>query len=275
MEKTRHRFLTDSGEEMNAHFEVHDGELVLCSRGGAKGSRTEQNTDYSHALILLLKRIEKSELSIAGIWVDSARVQNISMEERLIFHDEDLERSPAELRTELSKRMATVGRSPKSRSWGNPTKRLRFAFAGNASYNRIKHIASRGDSDDPKKPYIESIAVDSHTIQPEKFPVDTEERVWAEGNPKRVNHLRRERDPRAIRAKKNAYIRQYGRLSCEQCGMVPEQVYGSNGDACIEVHHKRPLSDVSSARGTKLEDLMCVCANCHRILHHELRNTNR
>ena len=148
LKKSRLEIHSDSGEKMNAHFEVREGELIFFSRGGAKGTPTEQNTDYSPALLLLLKRLEKSELNIAGIWVDSSRVQGLSMEERSIFHDGDLERSPAELRTELFRRIASVGRSPTSKSRGNPTKRLRFAFSGNAFDERIKQIAGRGVTDD-------------------------------------------------------------------------------------------------------------------------------
>ena len=42
-------------------------------------------------------------------------------------------------------------------------------------------------------------------------------------------------------------------------------------EACIEVHHKIPLGELGKRRKTRLEDLMCVCANCHRVLHHRLR----
>lgn len=237
---------------MNAHFEVHDGELILCSRGGAKGSPTEQNPEYSQALLLLLKRIEQSELNISGIWVDSKRVQNLPFEQRLIFRDGDLELSPASLRTELSRRMAAVGRSPTSKSRGNHTKRIRFVFTENSSDEQIMRIINQSDYNE--------------------IPAGFEERVWVEGNQSRKTHLRRERNSRAALRKKQVFRAEHGRLYCERCHVVPEDVYGPNGDACIEVHHKKPLSSLDSARETKLEDLMCVCANCHRILHRELRD---
>ena len=252
MKLKRHQFHTDSGKKMNAHFDVHDGHLILCSRGGAKGTSTEQNTDYSPALLLLLQRIEKSELDIDGIWVDSNRVQKLPLKERLIFHDEDLECSPYELRSKLFGRIPEVGRSSKSNSRGNPTKRIRFAFTGNALEDRIAQFANRGEADD--------------------LPVSPEDRVWIEGSPRRTTHLRRERNSRAVREKKEAFRIEHGRLKCEECGVVPEDVYESYGDACIEVHHKQPLSDLPSASETRLEDLMCVCANCHRILHQKLRD---
>ena len=95
---------------------------------------------------------------------------------------------------------------------------------------------------------------------------------WAEGNPKRQTHLSYERNRSAVRAKKKAFREKHGQLNCEKCGLVPLERYGDeSGDACIEVHHKIPLSKLGTARNTKLEDLMCVCANCHRVLHHQMR----
>ena len=66
-------------------------------------------------------------------------------------------------------------------------------------------------------------------------------------------------------------MRVHKRLYCEECGLKPDEVYGSDvGDACIEVHHKAPLHERSTEGETTLDDLMCVCANCHRIIHRKL-----
>ena len=99
-------------------------------------------------------------------------------------------------------------------------------------------------------------------------PVD----AWIEGDPKRMAHLRYERNPKAARRKKKAFQEEHGQLQCEECGFVPVEQYGDGiGDACIEVHHKIPLASLRKARKTQQEDLMCVCANCHRVLHHKMR----
>ena len=100
-------------------------------------------------------------------------------------------------------------------------------------------------------------------------PAPPEERNWIEGEPMRGWHLRYERDPRAAKEKKHAFRKTHnGRLKCEQCGLVPAdsgvEVWG---EACIEVHHKVPLAELGR-RETSVDDLMCVCANCHRMLHH-------
>ena len=103
-------------------------------------------------------------------------------------------------------------------------------------------------------------------------PPDPEERFWVEGDKKIVSHLRRERGSGLTRAKKRAFKRKHGRLFCEKCKFDPEAVYGVGiGEACIEAHHILPLGTNQNVRKTKITDLICVCANCHRVIHYELR----
>ncbi len=99
-----------------------------------------------------------------------------------------------------------------------------------------------------------------------------EDATWVEGNARRVSHIRLERDPRAVQQKKERYKALHGRLECERCGFVPTEMYGdADGEACIEVHHKTPLAKLRGNRATRLNDLQCVCANCHRVLHRKMR----
>ncbi len=78
--------------------------------------------------------------------------------------------------------------------------------------------------------------------------------------------LVRERDPK-LRALKIKRVQRGGRpLSCEVCGFDFFRVYGSLGQDYIEIHHVTPLH-VSGSRETRLEDLACLCANCHRMCH--------
>lgn len=103
-------------------------------------------------------------------------------------------------------------------------------------------------------------------------PPDAAQSSWIEGDARRESHIRYERDPKAVRRKKQAFRNKHGgRLGCEVCELIPDEHYGKeSGEACIEVHHTVPLAELGKRR-TTLDDLMCVCANCHRILHHELR----
>ena len=102
-------------------------------------------------------------------------------------------------------------------------------------------------------------------------PTDT---FLVEGNQKFVAHLVRERKSSLSRAKKHAFRQEKGKLYCERCELDPEAKYGQEaGDACIEVHHIIPLADSQTVVETRLEDLECLCANCHRVTHWEMRNS--
>lgn len=104
------------------------------------------------------------------------------------------------------------------------------------------------------------------------LPALHEDRVWAEGQPRFVAHLRKERAPGLSIAKKAEFKRNHGRLYCERCKMDPVETYGAeNGEACIEVHHRTvQVAQMAAGHLTSLEDLQCLCASCHRVVHREL-----
>ncbi|MFC8361700.1 HNH endonuclease [Streptomyces griseorubiginosus] len=78
--------------------------------------------------------------------------------------------------------------------------------------------------------------------------------------------LARERDPK-LRALKIKQVQRHGiPLRCEVCDFDFARAYGELGEGYIEVHHVTPLH-ASGTRETRLEDLACVCANCHRMCH--------
>ena len=55
---------------------------------------------------------------------------------------------------------------------------------------------------------------------------------------------------------------------CRVCKKTFSETYGRDlGDACLEAHHLRPLATLRGRVRTNLEDLITVCANCHRALH--------
>lgn len=104
------------------------------------------------------------------------------------------------------------------------------------------------------------------------FAPTEEERSWIEGNPKIASHLRRERHPGLAREKRAQFIAEHGRLFCEDCKLDPAEQYGQEaGSACIEVHHHiTHVAKMQPGHKTSLEDLKCLCANCHRVLHRKL-----
>lgn len=106
----------------------------------------------------------------------------------------------------------------------------------------------------------------------ERFPEYVDETLWVEGRQKLVAHLRKERAAGLSRAKKSDFQNRHGKLFCELCLLDPMQAYGEHGAACIEVHHhETSLAEMQEGHITKLDQLKCLCANCHRVEHRRLR----
>ena len=88
-----------------------------------------------------------------------------------------------------------------------------------------------------------------------------------EGRKKLLIHIRRERNHKIVKDKKEKVLNETGKLSCEVCKFDFVSLYGELGNGFCEVHHKNPLSKVAKETQTKLEDLAIVCSNCHRMIH--------
>ena len=82
-------------------------------------------------------------------------------------------------------------------------------------------------------------------------------------------HYARERSRSLIERKKQDFARRNeGRVFCEVCRFdFAERYPESLGEGFIEVHHLAPLSTHDEPRRTGMEDLLLVCANCHRMIH--------
>lgn len=78
-------------------------------------------------------------------------------------------------------------------------------------------------------------------------------------------HLRRERSSKLIRAFKE----RLSNLRCYVCDFDFEQTYGILGEGYIEAHHRVPVSRLNSGQVTRIEDLVPLCANCHRMVHRD------
>jgi len=80
-------------------------------------------------------------------------------------------------------------------------------------------------------------------------------------------HRVRERNA-GLRKKKIAAVLKSGKtVCCEVCSFDYGRAYGQHGDGFIEVHHLRPLHELTSETRTRLDELALVCANCHRMIH--------
>lgn len=75
-------------------------------------------------------------------------------------------------------------------------------------------------------------------------------------------HLSRERKSHAA-----TLCKQRDDYICQVCNFDFSKVYGSLGIDFAESHHIVPLGTNKKLRSTTIEDLITVCANCHRMLH--------
>lgn len=100
-------------------------------------------------------------------------------------------------------------------------------------------------------------------------PLETIETEYGlEGKQVKVYTTKYERDP----ANRKEAIRIHG-TRCMVCDFDFEEVYGELGKDFIEVHHTKPLSSLEyEVEVNPEEDLVCLCSNCHRMIH---RNKNK
>ena len=257
-----HKFYDDSGRELDAYFEARDRMLFLQSRGGAKGAPNATNTEYGPALNLLLKRIKDTNLSLAGVWVDSRPVQSIQMNQRQILQPEEVDVPVKNLFTLLSNRMASVGRDPNSRSRGNRQKRLRFVFAESVSNEEIVAWLGHGESG-----HRSSSATEQKMASTEPVVLEDDETGYPEGRRMFQLHRRSERDGKLPKKAKERRLNTTGRLKCDVCSFDFRETYGQLGRGFIEAHHIIPVSESGDERISRLSDLALVCSNCHRMLH--------
>ncbi len=80
-------------------------------------------------------------------------------------------------------------------------------------------------------------------------------------------HLATERSAKLVWA----FKRTLDDFKCRVCGFDFRQMYGELGVGFIEAHHNKPLAGIRKVRVTRVRDLVAVCSNCHRMIHHQSR----
>ena len=102
--------------------------------------------------------------------------------------------------------------------------------------------------------------------------VTTLDPEFREGSIRLQVHLRRERHWGLAKAKKADFLAKHGKLTCERCKLDPGKAFGLPlGNAVIEVHHAAvAVGAMKESHRTKLSDLECLCANCHRLTHAQM-----
>ena len=83
-----------------------------------------------------------------------------------------------------------------------------------------------------------------------------------ENRAKVVQHLARERSYKLA-----IVVKTRDGFTCQICGFNFAEAYGELGRGYAEAHHIVPLSNLRKGVKTRATDLICVCSNCHRMLH--------
>lgn len=129
-------------------------------------------------------------------------------------------------------------------------------------YRRVEHGDTRSKRTDTSLDGV----VRRHAAALARDAVDGDAFVGEEGAIRYASHRFRERDRRAVEAKKSSALAEHGRLACEVCEFEFRSTWGELGTGYIEAHHLRHLAD-GGPRRTAPKDLALVCANCHRMFH--------
>ncbi|WP_350310355.1 HNH endonuclease [Pseudomonas sp. lyk4-TYG-107] len=90
---------------------------------------------------------------------------------------------------------------------------------------------------------------------------------FAEGSKVLKSHLRTERNGRIGHELKLQRMNDQQSLTCAACETDFYALLGSKATRVIECHHQLPLSHEAHTGETDPDDLVLLCANCHRIAH--------
>jgi 5-methylcytosine-specific restriction enzyme A len=97
---------------------------------------------------------------------------------------------------------------------------------------------------------------------------DTEQLEEAEeGRLLTRKHVTRERNRKLVKSKLKQVMKKLGRLACEVCDFDFADRYGKRGKGFVECHHTKPVATLAAGHKTHIDDLVLVCANCHRMIH--------
>ena len=144
------------------------------------------------------------------------------------------------------------------KEFDNILKAYRLKFPKDDDYPSVQFIKESKDSY-----VVEFIGLDLLNDN-EINPLETIEKEYKkEGKKVKIYTTKYERDP----ANRREAIRIHG-TRCMVCDFDFEEAYGELGKDFIEVHHTKPLHSLEhEVEVNPEEDLVCLCSNCHRMIH--------
>lgn len=140
---------------------------------------------------------------------------------------------------------------------GGQMKEAKFIFTKHKSVSNDQLSShSKEEMIDEKQSESESLVAD-----------ENDDSSFPEGKEKYVLHKVKERNRDLVKKAKEIQIKKDPKLSCQICSFSFIENYGKVGVGFIEAHHVFPISELKEETNTKIEDLIFVCSNCHRMLH--------
>ena len=97
--------------------------------------------------------------------------------------------------------------------------------------------------------------------------VEDDEETFPEGRERFRQHRYRERNSALIERVKRARLAHDPLVRCQICGFSFVETYGDQGAGFIEAHHILPVSEMDGVSETRMEDIILLCSNCHRMIH--------
>lgn len=253
----------DDRRLLDASFEVDvkEDQVSVVVHSSGDGRRL----DYNQGLELILSRLGERKFILHRITVDSSEAlkQFPAENDRLVKVDGrsfplNLDLSDlghfSQLRIDIARSVARTPAAPR-KGGGNGQKRIRLHLrSAILPLGELRdHLAYGGSG---------LLAFETADSQ--------QEPRHSEGQRRLRVHYNRERSAAIVRAKKRAFLEDNGHIFCEICKFDFREHYPLPlaVDGYAEAHHVRPLSEIlGDVTETKLEDLILVCSNCHRMIH--------
>ncbi|MDC3272859.1 HNH endonuclease [Hyphomicrobiales bacterium] len=121
--------------------------------------------------------------------------------------------------------------------------------------------------------YVDTLNELEKLTKPEsKYQLFDENVYITEGETHYVGSNKYKRSKKLRTAAVEFYQNKNGNISCSICSFDFEKTYGYPGKEYIEMHHLKPISmfeseDMAKIINEAIENLVPVCANCHRVIH--------
>jgi hypothetical protein len=139
-----------------------------------------------------------------------------------------------------------------------------FLHNGRVDASQLRSL--RELTDDSAKLLEEAWYADEYTPQTiqDYLELTEDDIAYAEGKLVVRSVRQRQRNRTLVSDARTHFKQRQGHLCCEVCGFDFVAVYGIE---YIEAHHKQQMASLDEERLSTVDDLVMLCANCHRIAH--------